>query len=63
MYMYMHDILMLYILSDIIVRFSKTTYSIDENNGPVQLTLILTNPSSIDITVQVKDNEVSATSK
>ena len=48
---------------DIILRFSQATYSVNENDESVQLALVLTNPSSFDIMVEVKDKEVSATSK
>ena len=37
----------------ITVMFSKTTYNVDEDDGPLQPGLVLSNPSSTDITVQV----------
>ena len=43
--------------------FNESTYSIDENNGEIQLTLILSNPSSSNIIVQIRDMEISATSE
>ena len=36
-------------------------YSVNENEGPVQPVLVLSNPSSTDITVQVTDREGTAT--
>jgi len=47
---------------DIIIRFSQTVYSADENNGPFHAVLVLSNPSSAGITVGVQDNESSAAS-
>ena len=48
-------------LSDITVTFSRTTYSVDEDDGPAQPTLVLSNPSSTDITVEVTSRDGSAT--
>ena len=53
-----------YILSlAITVRFSQTTYSVDEDDGPAQPTLVLSNPSATDITVPyiVTNTDGSAT--
>ena len=47
----------------ITVSFSQTTYSVDEDDGPAQPVLVLSNPSSTDITVQVRDTENTATSE
>ena len=41
--------------------FSDTTYSVNENEGSVQPVLVLSNPSSSDITVEVYDTSISAT--
>ena len=41
--------------------FSQTTYSVDEDDGPAQPVLVLSNPSSTDITVQVTNTDGSAT--
>ena len=43
--------------------FSLTMYSIDEEGGSAQIELALSNPSSIDITVLVKDVPKSAISE
>ena len=47
----------------IVVTFEQSTYSVDEDAGPAQPVLVLSNPSSTDITVQVSDTENTATSK
>ena len=43
------------------VMFSQSTYSVNEDDGPAQPVLVLSNPSSTDITVQVRDDENTAT--
>ena len=45
------------------VSFSQSTYSVDEDDGPAQPVLVLSNPSSTDITVQVRDAQISAISE
>jgi len=45
------------------VMFSQSTYSVDEGAGPAQPVLVLSNPSSTDITVQVRDTQNTATGK
>ena len=42
------------------VTFSQTTYSVDEDDGPAQPVLVLSNPSSTNITVQVITSDVTA---
>ena len=42
------------------MTFSQTTYSVDENDGPAQPTLVLDNPSSTDITIEVTSGGGSA---
>ena len=46
----------------ITVTFDETTYSVDEDDGPAQPVLVLSNPSSTEITVQVSDTSGTATS-
>ena len=46
-----------------IVTIELSTYSVDEDDGPAKPVLVLTNPSSTDITVQVRDTQDSAISK
>ena len=41
--------------------FDQSVYSVDEDNGVVQVILLLSNPSSSDITVQVFTTDGSAT--
>jgi len=45
------------------VSFSQSTYSVDEDDGPAQPVLVLSNPSSTDIIVQVRDTANTATSE
>jgi len=47
----------------ITVSFIQSSYSINEDNGPAQPVLVLSNPSSTNITVQVKDTKNIATSE
>ena len=41
--------------------FEESAYSVDENDGPAQPVLVLSNPSSMTITVQVTNTDGSAT--
>jgi len=50
-----------FITAVITVKFSQSTYSVNEDTGSVQPVLVLSNPSSTDITVQVRDNSKTAT--
>ena len=43
-----------------VVSFSQTFYSVSEDTGAVQPVLVLSNPSSTDITVEVMDANISA---
>ena len=43
--------------------FSRRTYSVDEDAGPAQPVLVLSNPSSMNMTVQVRNVDDTATSK
>jgi len=47
----------------ITVNFSQQSYSVNEDDGPAQPVLVLSNPSSTSITVQVRDTENTATSE
>ena len=38
-------------------------YSINEEDGSLQIVLVLSRPSSTDITVQIRDNQNTATSE
>ena len=48
---------------DVTVSFMNPRYSFDENNVTVQLVLVLTNPSSTDITLQVANDDNTTTGK
>ena len=45
------------------VHFNQSSYSVNENNSPAQSVLVLSNPSSADITVTVFSTDESATGK
>ena len=47
----------------ITVMFSQTMYSVDEEAGPAQPVLVLSNPSSSDIMLQVSEEQGTATSE
>ena len=55
----MHTIIYHYLV--ITVNFNQSTYSVDEDDGPAQPVLVLSNPSSTDITVQVRSIDITAT--
>ena len=46
---------------DITISFNQSVYSVNEHNGPAQAVLVLSNPSSTDITVTVSNTGGSAT--
>ena len=48
---------------DVAVSFIKSTYNINEDDGAVQVELVLTKPSSADFTVQVMNVDGTATGK
>ena len=43
------------------VSFSQSVYTINENGGPVEPVIVLSNPSSTDVTVQIRDRGGTAT--
>jgi len=43
------------------VSFGQSTYSVNEEAGVAQIELVLSNPSSNDITAQVRDTKGTAT--
>ena len=43
------------------VSFNQSMYTINESEGPVQPVLVLSNPSSTDVPVQVTDGRGTAT--
>ena len=45
------------------VTFNQSSYNVDEDDGPAQPVLVLSNPSSTDITISVFSTDGSATGK
>ena len=45
------------------MKFNQSTYNVDEDDGPAQPVLVLSNPSSTDITISVFSTDGSATGK
>ena len=45
------------------MSFNQSTYSVNEDDGSVQPVLVLSNPSSTNITIQVKETSGAATSE
>ena len=45
------------------VRFNESSYRVNEDSGPVQPVLVLSNPSSTDTTVEVFNNNITARGK
>ena len=43
------------------IMFEQLTYSVDENAGPAQPVLVLSNPSSMEFNVTVTNTDGSAT--
>ena len=46
-----------------LVSFNQSTHNVDENDGPAQPVLVLSNPSSTDIIISVFSTDGSATGK
>ena len=46
-----------------IITFSQSAYSVDENSGTAQVTVVLSNPLSSDLTVEVINNDGTASGK
>ena len=51
------------IIVAVAVSFDQLTYFANEDNGTVELMVILSNPSIADITVQIVSSDVTAISK
>ena len=47
----------------ITVAFNQSTYSVNESSGPVQPVLVLSNPSTVNISVQLMNNDNTAIGK
>ena len=52
--------LCIFVCAVLTISFNQSTYQTEENSGVVQPVLVLINPSSTNITVQVIDKAVSA---
>ena len=52
---------MLINLIDVSISFNQSTYNVIEDGGSAQPVLVLSNPSSTDITLQVRSNNITAT--
>ena len=50
-----------YFYTGVMVNFSQPAYSVEENSGVAEIQLMFSNPSSIDITVQVYSGDINAT--
>ena len=57
----MHVVINPYPNLAITVMFGQTMYSVNEEGGPAQIELVLSNPSSFDITIEVFNTDGSAT--
>ena len=44
----------------VIITFDELTYNVDERSGMAQVALVLSNPLSSDLTVEVTTNDVTA---
>ena len=56
-------VLCIFTIIDVTVIFNQLLYSVNEDDGPAQPVLVLSNPSSTDITVQARDTQNTATSE
>ena len=45
------------------LKFNQSTYSVNEDDGPAQPVLVLSNPSSTDVAISVFSTDRSATGK
>ena len=45
------------------INFTQSIHNVDEDDGPAQPVLVLSNPSSTDITISVFSTDGSATGK
>ena len=62
--MFLVDITILcacFVVDTVVLSFIQSTYSVSEDDGPAQPVLVLSNPSSSNITVQVFNTDGSAT--
>ena len=50
-----------YLCTAVVVNFSQPVYTVEENSRVAEIQLIFSNPSSIDITIEVNSEEINAT--
>ena len=54
---------LLYFTTAVTVSFSQSTYSVNEDAGPAQPVLVLSNPPSTDTSVHMSTSDITATGK
>ena len=47
----------------VIITFDESVYNVDERSGMAQVALVLSNPLSSDLTVEVTTNDVTASGR
>ena len=62
-YLRIHMSNMIHFIAAATVSFVQSTYSVNETDELVQVGMVLSDPSSTDITVQVASSDLKATSK
>ena len=55
LYKQLESYILCYVPTDITVSFNQSSYIVNEDEGPAQPVLVLSNPSSTDITVVITD--------
>ena len=58
--LHMHHVICYVVIT---VSFSLSTYSIIENSGPVQPVLVLSSPSTFGVTIEIVNNDNTASGK
>ena len=48
------------VLLVVIITFDELTYNVDERSGMAQIALVLSNPLSSDLTIEVTTNDITA---
>ena len=59
-YIFINIHMILYLSLVTTVSFNQSTYIVNETEGYVQITLVLSNISSVDVTVQVTNEDITA---
>jgi len=52
----------MFVSTDLFVSFDKPTYGFNEDGGVAQPVLVLSNPSSTDITIKINSSDITAIS-